>query len=75
VQTRQKLDGIAVPQAAVVKSSSNLDMVWVQTGPQRFEPRPVRWALLDGALVSVQEGLKAGERVVVQGASLLRQVR
>ncbi|MEJ6007832.1 HlyD family efflux transporter periplasmic adaptor subunit [Paucibacter sp. AS339] len=75
VQARQKLDGIAVPQAAVVKSSSNLDMVWVQTGPQRFEPRPVRWAPLDGALVSVQEGLKAGERVVVQGASLLRQVR
>ncbi|MFY7864634.1 efflux RND transporter periplasmic adaptor subunit [Roseateles sp.] len=75
VQTRQKLDGIAVPQAAVVKNSSNLDMVWVQTGPQRFEPRPVRWAPLDGAQVSVQEGLKAGERVVVQGASLLRQVR
>ncbi|MCV2350392.1 efflux RND transporter periplasmic adaptor subunit [Paucibacter sp. Y2R2-4] len=75
VQTRQKLDGIAVPQAAVVKSPSNLDMVWVQSGPQRFEPRPVRWAPLDGARVSVQEGLKAGERVVVQGASLLRQVR
>ncbi len=75
VQTRERQDGIALPQTAVVKSASNLDMVWVQTGPQRFEPRSVRWLPLDGALLSVQDGLKAGERVVVQGAALLRQVR
>jgi hypothetical protein len=75
VHTRTMVKGVAVPAAAVVKSPSNQDMVWVHAGAETFQPRPVRAAPLDGANVSVTEGLKAGERVVVQGASLVNQVR
>lgn len=75
VQTKELLEGVALPPTAVVKNASNLDMVWVQTGPTRFEPRPVRAVQLDGARLTVQDGLKGGERVVVDGAALLRQVR
>jgi hypothetical protein len=35
----------------------------------------VRFAELDGATVSVLAGLEGGERVVVEGASLVNQVR
>ena len=60
---------------AVVKNPSNQDIVWVHTGPEVFEARPVRTLALDGARVSVVNGLKAGDRVVTQGAPLVNQVR
>jgi membrane fusion protein, heavy metal efflux system len=75
VQTRAKAKGHAVPASAVVKNPSNLDVVWVHAGAERFEPRTVRWSALDGATVAVLDGLADGARVVVQGASLLNQVR
>lgn len=75
VQTRDQVDGIAVPSDALVKSPSNETIVWVKTAPERFAPRPVRTEPLDGARVAVTAGLKPGERVVVQGASLLNQIR
>lgn len=75
VQTRTTVDGVPVPNAAVVKNPSNQDIVWVHTAAEVFEPRPVRWSSLDGSTVSVLDGLKAGDRVVVQGAPLVNQVR
>jgi cobalt-zinc-cadmium efflux system membrane fusion protein len=75
VQTGQTLKGVPLPAAAVVKSPSNQDMVWVHTGAEVFVPRPVRVTTLDGATVAAVDGLKAGERVVVQGAALVNQVR
>lgn len=75
VQTRETIKGVAVPTSAVVKSPSNQDMVWVHTGAEVFVPRTVRTAPLDGATLSVVDGLKAGERVVTQGAALVNQVR
>lgn len=75
VQTRETVKGFAVPTGAVVKNPSNQDMVWVHTGAELFQPRPVRAIALDGATVSVVDGLKAGDRVVTQGAPLVNQVR
>lgn len=75
VQTRTQVQGVPVPTAAVVKNPSNQDIVWVHIGAEVFEPRPVRWAALDGSTVSVIDGLKAGDRVVAQGAALVNQVR
>jgi membrane fusion protein, heavy metal efflux system len=75
VQTKAQIKGFAVPAGAVVKSASNQDMVWVHTNAEVFEPRPTRIGPLDGATVSVVDGLKAGDRVVTQGAALVNQVR
>ena len=75
VQTKEMVQGVAVPAAALVKTTSNQDMVWVHTGPEAFAPRTVRFMALDGATVSVTDGLKPGDRVVTQGAALLNQVR
>ena len=75
VQTRATVKGVPVPSGAIVKSASNQDMVWVHTSAENFAARPVRFVPLDGANVSVVDGLKAGERVVTQGAALVNQVR
>lgn len=75
VKTKEEVKGFAVPTVAVVKSPSNQDVVWVHTAAEVFEPRPVRFIALDGATVSVLDGLKVADRVVTQGAALLNQVR
>lgn len=75
VQTKEQVKGVPVPTAAVVKNPSNQDIVWVHTAAETFVPRPVRWTALDGATVSILDGLQAGDRVVVQSAPLVNQVR
>ena len=75
VQTSEQLKGWVLPTTALVKSASNQDTVWVHTGAEQFVPRTVRFAPLDGARVSVLDGLNSGDRVVTQGAPLVNQVR
>lgn len=73
--TRSTVQGYRVPAAALVKNPANQAIVWVKTAPERFEPRTVTVESLDGANVAVTSGLKAGERVVTQAATLVNQVR
>lgn len=75
VQGKTRISGSALPAAALVKNAGNQDIVWIHGEAERFTPRVVRFVPLDGARVAVVDGLKAGERVVVQGAPLLNQVR
>ncbi|MCU0506788.1 MAG: HlyD family efflux transporter periplasmic adaptor subunit [Anaerolineae bacterium] len=75
VQSRRTVEGIAVPAAALVRNPANETIVWEHTGAERFVPRVVRYAELDGANVAVLAGLEPGARVVTQGASLVNQVR
>ena len=75
VQTNSTITGVPIPAAAVVKNASNQDIVWVHGEPENFIAKVVHFVALDGANVTVTDGLKAGDRVVVQGASLLNQVR
>lgn len=75
VQTRTKDQAVAVPVAALQKNPSNQTIVWVKTAPERFEPRPVTTAPLDGVNTAVTAGLQAGDRVVTQGATMINQVR
>ena len=75
VQTNSTINGVPIPAAAVVKNVSNQDIVWVHAEPENFIAKVVHFVALDGANVTVTDGLKADDRVVVQGASLLNQVR
>jgi hypothetical protein len=75
VQTKDKVKGLSVPVAALMKNPANQTVVWVKTAPERFEPRAVTVAPLDGVSVAVTAGLKAGDRVATQGATFINQVR
>jgi multidrug efflux pump subunit AcrA (membrane-fusion protein) len=75
VQGKTAVQGIAVPAAALMRNPANQTVVWVKTAPERFEPRVVSTAPLDGVRVVVTSGLKAGDRVATQGATLINQVR
>ena len=63
---------IAVPIDAVVDDGGQT-IVFVQTGGERFERRPVRLGpAREAGLVEIAEGLDDGERVVSRGAHLVR---
>lgn len=70
-----RVTGIALPLAAAARTGSGEAVVWVHAGAERFEPRRVEALPLDGARLVVVKGLAGGERVVVEGATLLGQVR
>ena len=75
VQSRSLVAGVPVPAASLMKNAANQTMVWIKTAPERFEARVVMTEPLDGATVAVTSGLKAGDRVATQGATLINQIR
>lgn len=75
VQTKDRIRGIVLPAQAVVRNPSNEPIVWIKSGAERFVPQPVQFRVLDANTVVVTEGLGADNRVVVQGAPLIAQIR
>jgi multidrug efflux pump subunit AcrA (membrane-fusion protein) len=62
---------ILIPDAALVTEGDH-KIVFVQTGPERFERRPVATGASDGDKVAILKGLEPGEKVVVEGAFKLK---
>jgi cobalt-zinc-cadmium efflux system membrane fusion protein len=60
-----------VPEAAIVQEYGR-PIVFLERGAGRFERRVVTTGVRVGALVSVPAGLEVGDRVVVDGAILLK---
>ena len=75
VQTRDTLQGVAVPADALARNPSNQTVVWVKTAPEQYAPRVVQYQPLDGAQIIITAGLQDGERVVVQATNLINQIR
>ena len=61
---------VTVPNSAVIDSGSR-QVVIVQLGEGRFEPRPVKLGQRGGDFVQVLEGIKEGERVVTAANFLI----
>lgn len=72
---KARRQGIVLPAEAVVRSPSNEAVVWIKSGAERFVPQPVQVQVLDTHTVLVTRGLSADNRVVVQGAALVAQIR
>jgi hypothetical protein len=68
-------NGIALPAAALVRNPSNETVVWIKSGAMRFIAQPVEAKALDAHTVVVTKGLSAENRVVVDGAALINQIR
>ena len=72
---KERRKGIVLPASAVVRSPSNEPIVWIKTGAERFMPQPVQVQPLDAGTVLITQGLAADNRVLVQGAALVAQIR
>lgn len=74
-QSKERIKGIVLPAQAVVRNPSNEPIVWIKSDAERFIPQPVQFRLLDANRVVITQGLSADNRVVVQGAPLIAQIR
>ena len=74
-QSKERIKGVVLPAQAVVRNPSNEPIVWIKAGAERFVPQPVQFRLLDANSVVITQGLSADNRVVVQGAPLIAQIR
>lgn len=72
---KQQMQGIVLPAQAIVRNSANLPIVWIKLSAERFLPQQVQYSVLDPEQVLITQGLGADNRAVVQGTSLLNQVR
>lgn len=66
-------DVLTVPDDAVVESNGST-LVFVKTGPERFELREVALGARNGSHWEVHAGLQASERVVVAGSYALKSL-
>ncbi|MBK8759608.1 MAG: HlyD family efflux transporter periplasmic adaptor subunit [Sulfuritalea sp.] len=75
VRTAHELKGASLPRPALTKVGAGETALWVHTEAERFVLRKVRVQALDAANMAITEGLHEGDRVVIEGAGLLSQVR
>ncbi len=75
VQSGAPVNGIVLPEAAVVRGTNGLAQIWVKVGAERFQPKAVKTEPLGGADVLVTAGVETGSRVVVSGSEFVNQVR
>ena len=61
----------AVPESSIVDDGGR-PVVFVQVGGESFLRRPVELGTRESGYVQVLEGIYPGERVVTQGAHLIR---
>ena len=71
----EKTKGFAIPAQAITRSPANEPVVWIKSGTERFIPQPIQFRPLDATTVVVIQGLGPENRIVVQGASLIAQIR
>lgn len=73
--SNERVRGMAVPPAAVVRNATGESIVWVHSAAERFTERRVRVEYVRADAAIAIAGVNAGDRVVTQGATALAQVR
>lgn len=74
-KSTERARGIVLPAQAVARGPSNESIVWIKSGVERFIPQPVQYRALNADTVVITSGLSPENRVVVQGAPLIAQIR
>ena len=72
---KDKVKGFVLPAQAITRSPANEPVIWIKSGAERYIPQPVQYRALDAQTVVVTQGLGTDNRVVVDGAPLIAQIR
>ena len=67
--------GIVLLRAAIAQAPNGQMVVFSHKEPEIFEPKPIRFEPFDAGTVLVVAGVERGDKIVVQGAQLVNQVR
>ena len=71
IKTSGNTSRLSVPNTAIVEEMGNY-FVFVQLTPELFDKRPVLIGSSDGIRTEIISGLQAGERIVSQGAQIIK---
>jgi hypothetical protein len=74
-QLPQQIKGIVLPAQALSKNATNEPIVWVKLSAERYLQQPVQYQTLNASQIVVTQGLSPDNRVVVQGAAFMSQIR
>ena len=74
-QLPQQIKGIVLPAKALSKNATNEPIVWVKLSAERYLQQPVQYQTLNASQIVVTQGLSPNNRVVVQGAAMMSQIR
>jgi multidrug efflux pump subunit AcrA (membrane-fusion protein) len=69
------MSGLVIPRKAIVQSPNGQFVVFKHVEPERFEPKFVRFVEIDSTRALITAGVEPGEKIVLEGASLINQVR
>ena len=75
VRQSRTVEGIPVPAGSVIRDGDGRSIVWERLSAETFMPRQVKAVRVAGNTMVVETGLSDGARVVVDGATILNQVR
>jgi membrane fusion protein, heavy metal efflux system len=67
VQSRQASNGLLVPASAVLRDDENLPFVYVEQPGGGFARRHITLGYATGDQYAIPEGVKAGDKIVVDG--------
>lgn len=68
---KSKCKSLIIPKASLLEEQGNF-FVFVQVHPELFEKREVKIGDTDGQYIEIKSGLKAKERIVSEGAILIK---
>jgi cobalt-zinc-cadmium efflux system membrane fusion protein len=68
IEARAESSGLLVPVSAILRDDENLPFVYVAQPDGSFARRHVTLGYRSGDRTDISEGLKSGDRVVVDGA-------
>ncbi|MBC8406356.1 MAG: efflux RND transporter periplasmic adaptor subunit [Planctomycetes bacterium] len=71
LETQKSIDAIAIPESAVVMDNGQT-VAYVQHSGEAFQRRELELGIQDGVFIEVLSGLKAGERIAVNGGYLIK---
>lgn len=75
VETGEPITGIVLPRSAVVQAPNGQHVVFRHAEPERFEPKPVKFVEIDAARALLTAGVEPGEKIAVEAATLINQIR
>lgn len=75
VEMGEPMTGIILPRSAVVQAPNGQHVVFRHAEPERFEPKAVKFVEIDAARALVTAGVEPGEKIAVEAATLINQIR
>ena len=75
IHSQHEQTGLLIPVAAILRDDENLPFVYLEQSDGSFARRHVALGYRDGDRYEITSGLKAGEKVVVEGGIFVRFIQ